>query len=54
MRRVPHHKIRNRTVIDGVAQFFRTDTPLETQADLSLGRGIQYVPGFGLAVRQSG
>src|SRR4249919_3031562 len=54
MGRVPYQKIRNRAVIDGVTQLLRTDAPLQAQADFSLGRGIQNVPGFGFAVRQSG
>ena len=50
--RLPHDKIRDRAVVDGVAQLLRGQTPFQAQGDLGLGRGAQDVPGFGLAVRQ--
>ena len=51
--RLPHDKIRDRAVIDGVTQLLRGKTPFQAQGDLGLGRGTQDVPGFGFAVRQS-
>ena len=51
--RLPHDKIRDRAVVDGVTQLLRRQTPFQAQGDLGLGRGTQDVPGFGLAVRQS-
>ena len=50
MRRLPHNKIRNRAIIDGVTQLLRSKTPFQTQGDLGLGRGTQNVPSFGFTV----
>ena len=50
---LPHDKIRDRAVVDGLAQLLLSEPPIEAEGDLGSRSGTQDVPGFGLAVRQS-
>ncbi len=51
--RLPHNKIRDRSVLAGLAQLLRSQTPFQAQGDLGFRSSAQDVPGFGLAVLQS-
>src|SRR5258708_17432682 len=50
--RLPHNKIRDRSVLSGLAQVLRSQTPFHAPGDLGFRSSAQDIPGLGLSVLQ--